>query len=72
MSWAEQTAAICNAINALRQTVASEYHNAGGERANEYISEAKILIETAFDVLRREDKWARKQPRLAPRATVLH
>lgn len=65
MTWAEQTAQICLALNELRRTVGCEYHNAGGARANEYLTEAKTLIETAFDVLRREDKWAKKgQPGL--------
>jgi hypothetical protein len=62
MTWQEQTAAICHAINALRQTVGSSYHNDGGTRAVEYLTEAKVLIETAYDVLRREDRWSKKQP----------
>ena len=62
MNWQQQTAAICHAINELRRTIGCEYHNAGGMRANEYLTEAKVLIETAFDVLRREDRWAKKEP----------
>jgi hypothetical protein len=65
MTWQEQTAQICHAINALRSTIGHEYHNDGGARANEYLTEAKTLIETAFDVLRREERWAKRQPRLA-------
>ena len=59
MSWQQQLANICHDLNELRRAIASEYHNAGGERANEYLSEAKTLIETAYDVLRREDRWAK-------------
>jgi hypothetical protein len=43
MTWQEQTAAICHAINALRQTVSGSYHNDGGTRAVEYLTEAKVL-----------------------------
>jgi hypothetical protein len=62
-----QIAEICQAINALRASIAAEYCNPGGDRATEYITEAKTLIEVAFDVLRREDRWARKEvARCAP------
>jgi hypothetical protein len=61
MTWQHQLANLCHDLHDLRRAIASEYHNAGGERANEYLSEAKTLIETAYDVLRREDRWARQQ-----------
>jgi len=44
--------------------IASEHRNDGGARAIEYLDEAKILIEVAYDVLRREARWAKKE---APR-----
>lgn len=69
-TWQERTALICEAIGALRQMIAGEYRNAGGARADEYLTEAKTLIETAYDVLRREDRWAKKQPRRDDLATV--
>jgi hypothetical protein len=65
MSWQEQTAVICHQINALRQTIGCSYCNDGGTRAVEYLTEAKVLIETAYDILRREDRWAKKQPQVA-------
>jgi hypothetical protein len=61
-TWQERTALICEAIGALRQMIAAEYRNAAGQRADEYLAEAKVLIETAFDILRREDRWAKKEP----------
>jgi hypothetical protein len=62
MSWQTRIALICESLNSLRGTVASEYRrNPGGERAGEYLTEAKTLIETAYDVLRREDKWAKNE-----------
>lgn len=72
MNCQEQTAAICHALNELRRAVGCEYHNAGGVRANEYLAEAKILIETAFDVLRREDRWAKKEPKKEPPQHTIH
>jgi len=59
---ATQTAEICYALNALRTTIGAQYHNDGGMRANEYLTEAKTLIECAFDVLRREERWAKREP----------
>ena len=48
----------------LRRTITSEHRNAAGARAIEYLDEAKTLIEVAYDVLRREARWAKKE---APR-----
>jgi len=62
MTWQRQTAEICYALNALRTTIGAQYHNDGGMRANEYLTEAKTLIECAFDVLRREERWAKREP----------
>jgi hypothetical protein len=62
VTWQQQLANICHDLNALRRTIGCEYHNAGGMRAEEYLAEAKTLIETAYDVLRREDRWAKKAP----------
>jgi hypothetical protein len=59
--WEHEMANICEAINNLRSTIASEYRNSGGARAIEYTTEAKSLIEVAYDVLRREDRWAKKE-----------
>jgi hypothetical protein len=60
-------AQICHDLNALRCAITAEYCNPGGDRATEYITETKTLIEVAFDVLRREDRWAKKEvARCAP------
>jgi hypothetical protein len=60
----QEFANICVDLRELRRMIASEHRNDGGARAIEYLDEAKILIEVAYDVLRREARWAKKE---APR-----
>ena len=72
MNWQQQLANICHGLNELRRTIACEYDNASGQRANEYLSEAKTLIEVSFEVLRREERWAKREPRLTRQHATVH
>jgi len=73
MTYQDRMAEICHQLNALRQTIGCEYRqNAGAERAIEFVTEAKQLIEHSFDLLRREDRWLRRQTPQRPSRISLH
>jgi len=59
MNWLDQMREVCEGINALRAAISAEYRTADGARAAGYVDEAKALIEMTYDLLRREDRWAR-------------
>jgi len=62
MNWLDQMRQVCEGINALRAAIADGYRTADGVRAAGYVDEAKSLIEMTYDLLRREDRWAKRGP----------
>ena len=72
MNWLDQMRQVCEGINALRAAIADGYRTADGVRAAGYIDEAKSLIEMTYDLLRREDRWAKRAPVRQPQAEMLH
>jgi len=72
MSWLDQMRQVCEGINALRAAIAAEYRTADGVRAAGYVDEAKSLIEMTYDVLRREDRWARGRAPVRQPQSALH
>ena len=73
MIWLDRMREVCEGINALRGAIAAEYRTADGARAAGYLDEAKALIEVTFDLLRREDRWAKRAPvRQPPQGEMLH
>ena len=62
MNWLDPMREACECLNALRRIIAAEYRTTDGARASGYIDEAKSLIEMAYDLLRREDRWAKCAP----------
>jgi len=71
MKWLDQMREVREGISALRSAIAAEYRTADDTRAAGYVDEAKALIEMTYDVLRREDRWARRAPVRLPQE-LLH
>ena len=72
MNWLDQMREVCEGISALRSAIAAEYRTADGTRAAGYVDEAKALIEMTYDLLRREDRWAKRTPVRQPQGQALH
>ena len=72
MNWLDQMREVCEGINSLRAAISAEYRTADGARAAGYVDEAKALIEMTYDLLRREDRWAKRAPLRQPQGEMLH
>ena len=53
---------LCAEMEELRYAIATEHRISGRTRAVEYLDEALALVDAAYNVLRRENRW-KKAPR---------